>query len=390
MNVLLVAPDYPPTNRSSSLRAYFLAQAFAEAGHDVLVLAEPAAGGEGLPRKDHPRIAVHRMPAAHRAIWLAKALASISRMALAKRRFDVVVSTSGPFLAHAVGRWAAGLWPDTTWIADYRDLWASGNYYERTPGKPSWSLALRQRMERAIVRRAALVTTVTRGLAANLGAFHGRDVRVFYNGYEPGIVQVPTDAAPADPATIRICHTGTMYRERSPRDFLEVFRRVHAPGGMRRLEIVLAGRVDDTVAAELRDFEDCAAITYAGVLSREEAYRLQRSADYCLLVEVPGASRMGVLAAKVFEYMGMRKRIIAFAADPASEVATLLGASGLLAFCGTGPGELETFLSELASGDRSARATPDDAFIARFDRTAISRDFVAAVAAERESRRHAR
>lgn len=382
MNVLFVAPDYPPTNRSSSLRAYFLVQALADAGYRVHVVAEPAGGTSTLPRDDHADVTVRRLGAPHRALWLLRAMAHVAWLALTGRRFDLVVSTSGPFLSHILARMALLRWRSATWVADYRDLWSSGNYYTRQRGL---ALRARQGVERAVLARADLVTTVSAGLAANLEEFLGRPALVFHNGYEPGLARAVR--SPPTGNRIRICHTGSLYRERSPRTFLDAFRRATGRRGGDRLELVLAGPSDATVARELAQFADCPAIRHAGMLPRDEAYRLQLESDYCLLLEDPGASRMGVLTGKVFEYLGQRRPVIAFGIDPESEVAGILRASGLLAYCGTDADDLEAFLGSLAENGAAPALAPDEACIARFDRTAISRRFVAeATAALRADR----
>lgn len=371
---LLISPDYPPTNRSSSLRAYYLAQALAEAGYTVEVLSEaPPAGAAGLVRPEGD-IAVMRVAAGHRATWLAKALWRVAWMAR-RQRPQVIISTSGPFLAHAVAAFAKRLSPRAFWVADYRDLWASGSYY-REQARTGAGWCLRQWCERWLLRHAGLITTVSQGLQNNLSRFHGREVLVFHNGYEPQAVT--SEVASTDTDAIHLCHTGSLYAERTPTKFLAALDAARAsyPTPVRRLRLLFAGPVDAVVAATLAGYAGRDDVAYLGTLPRAESYRLQQSCDYCLLLEDPAASLKGVLTGKVFEYIGMRKRIVAFGIAPDSEVAAILRRTGLLAFCGADPDALAAFLCELMRGTRHEAAAPDDACIAGFERAVISRAFV--------------
>ncbi len=374
---LVIAPDYPPTNRISSLRAYYFAQALSDAGLAVDVLAEePAAGQDGLPRDDHA-VAVTRVHSVHRLSWLVRALWHVSMLAWRRRRFDLIVSTSGPFLSHVVGAFAKRLWPRASWAADYRDLWASGHYYgdaEDSGLGPS----LRRWLERRVLAKADAITTVSRGLQQNLAGFHGREVLVFHNGFEPDAATESTSARAGDP--IRICHTGFLYAERSPAAFLAALERARGAvaSPVADIELILAGPVDREVGDVLARFADCARVRRLGTVPRAEAYRLQRDADYCLLLEDPQASRRGVLTGKIFEYIGMRKPVIAFGIAADSEAAEILAGAGLLAFRGSDPAELEAFLANLMRGvvPRRASTAPDEAVIARYDRRVVSRAFV--------------
>lgn len=386
-HALVISPDYPPANRMSSLRAYFIARALTDAGYHVTVLAESSpAMDDGLPRPDYG-VAVTRIAARHRAIWLLKAIMRVLQMAMQHERYDVIVSSSGPALAHAVAALARHIWSSAFWLADYRDLWSTGSYYHEQPFS-GLGLHVRRWVERLMLVPADLVTTVSRGLQENLSAFHGRDVLVFHNGFESA---VNTDATPAcGDLGIRICHTGFLYQARTPLPVMDAIARTGRAVGVggKRVRLLLAGTLDSVVTELMREFAGCPDIEYLGKLPREQAYALQRSSDFCLLLEDPEATRKGVVTGKVFEYIGMRKQIIAYGVAADSELAAILRGTGLLAFCGSDQNGLEAFLSQLSSGAAAPRVEPDESFIARFDRTVISGALVKEIDARASARRH--
>src|SRR5690606_5530366 len=181
----------------------------------------------------------------------------------------------------------------------------------------------------------------------------------------PGLIA--EDAAIVHPKSdaIRLCHTGSLYSERSPARLLAALDTALAacPEPVRQLRLLFAGPVDAEVASALTSYADRNDVAYLGILTRKESYSLQQSCDYCLLLEDPAASLKGVLTGKVFEYIGMRKHVIAFGISPESEVAGMLRRAGLLAFCGTDPASLATFLCELMHGRPQATMAPDETYI---------------------------
>lgn len=377
LRALIVAPDYPPTNRIASLRAYYFALALAESGYQVEVIAEPAPpDSRDLFRLDGD-VTVNRISAPHRAIWLLKAAWHVA-FTMRERRPDVVVSTCGPFLAHVVALVAKTLFWRSYWVADYRDLWASGLYYGGDSAEDTLDRGIvRKFCERWVVRHSDLITTVSRGLQKNLLQFHGREVLVYHNGFEQQ--QKVTDSAhPDQDDVITICHTGSLYSNRSPEAFLLAFDAATANTSdyPKRLSLQFAGPLDSAVRETIASYRNRTDISYLGTLPRAEAYRLQASSDYCLLIEDSVASMRGVLTGKVFEYIGMRKPIIAFGVAPDSELAEILRGSGLAAFCGGDVGELVAFLENLLQGNAKIETSPNEARINSFGREHISRALV--------------
>lgn len=382
---LLIVADYPPTNRISSLRAYYLATALADAGCTVDVLAEmPLAGATSLERPEGG-VRVKRVGASHRAVWLLKLLWHVA--AASRHRPQIVVSSCGPFLTHVAAAFAKLLSPGTFWVADYRDLWATGRYYGGTTLEDQEGRGrFRKWWERWCLHRSDLITTVSRGLQENLSRFHGREVLVFYNGFEP------LDHGPAGPPrgtdVITLSHTGSLYAERSPAGLLAAFDASANKAGSpaRSLRLLLAGPVDAQVATALERYAGREDIRYLGNLPRADAYALQASSDYCLLIEDPVASLRGVLTGKVFEYIGMRKPIIAFGISPQSELASILETTGLAAFVGDDPRQLEAFLLAIRQAEVAARTDPQEEVIAGYAREEISRAFADEILRRQERR----
>jgi glycosyltransferase involved in cell wall biosynthesis len=362
------------------LRAYYFSKAFARHFDDVRVLAEDAAE-RGLVRDDESR-GVSRLKPMWGS-WLLAALAWLVRVRLRGWTPKVILSSYGPSASHVIGFVASLLWPTAIWVGDYRDLWTTEDYYGRRRGVVD---GVKRLMERALLARARLLLTVSPALAASLAAFHGKDVEVVYNGFEEEHSR-PRDVPQTDGSPIRICYTGTVNPYRSPVEFLRRLERVAARAGVNwpGARVVFAGDIDVETRGALRPYVDSGLVELLGRVSRDQAYALQREADYCLLIEDPGATRMGVMTGKIFEYMGQEVPIIAIGVSPGCDMDKILRESGVCAYAGLVDERLDDFMHSMPI-ERGSERAPRREFIDMFSRDQQSRFAVSMVLRVMEGR----
>lgn len=365
-SILIIAPNFPPINKVSSLRPYYLSMLLKEQGWDVTVVASVEdEGGRGLIRSEEG-IKVLRFA----SFWAACFI--ILKLFFTRKVFKAIVSTYGPTSAHLLGAFAKFLFRKAIWLADYRDLWMSGSYYGDR--KQDFKHKLKQFIEKRALSRANVLTTVSSGLKENLEQFHHKPVEVIYNGYEP-IAASATQASKSNLDVIQICYTGSMYLERSPLLLLQAIaeQRPKQPNAL--IKLVIAGVVGDDVKRQLQQYEQAGLVEYKGKLFREASYDLQRTSDYCLLVENYEATLKGVLTGKVFEYIGMGKPIIALGVAEKSEMAQVIDKSGLMAFCGQEKQVLADFVGKILRYD-SLNIHRQEDFIISLERSNQSQKFI--------------
>lgn len=364
-SILIIAPNFPPINKVSSLRPYYLSMLLKEQGWDVTVVASvDDEDGKGLIRSEEG-INVIRFA----SFWAACLI--IIKLFFSQKAFNAIVSTYGPTSAHLLGTLAKFLFRKAIWLADYRDLWMSGSYY--SDKKQGVKHKLKEFVEKVALRDANILTTVSSGLKENLEHFHHKSVEVVYNGYEP-ITQSLTPVKPND-NIIQVCYTGNMYMERSPLLLLQVIAEQHQKQPQPLIKLVIAGVVGDDVKLQLKQYEDAGLVEYKGKLPREASYDLQRSSDYCLLVENYDATLKGVLTGKVFEYIGMGKPVIALGVAEKSEMAQVIDKSGLMAFCGQEKQILESFVGKILRNESLNLQRQED-FIISLERNHQSQKFI--------------
>lgn len=390
MKILLVAPFFPPQQAVASLRTHAFASVWAEAGHAVTVLTtakRPDQRGLDMPRRGFKVVELHypvprllerlrqqrdveqgdapprrgfrlfRWLRQRTGIFSAARLPDLTQywvgpaLAWARdrgTRWDIVVSSSGPPTAHLAARAIKRAGLARAWAADFRDLWTENHLYSGL-----FPFTIGERIEeRACLREADLLVTVTDGLAERLAARADKPVTVIYNGYDPDSSAAlgPAHAFPAD-GRCRLVYTGTLYRRgQDPTPLLAALRAV----GATSLALVVAG-------AGGKMWHDLAVrhgvghlLEERGVLARSEALRLQRDADALVLLDWDDPGQ-GVLTGKLFEYLAASAPILVVGGSEQSAVARLVAETGRGMHLGSDPQRIARALAGLTAPHRPPR-----------------------------------
>lgn len=265
---------------------------------------------------------------------------------LRERPPDAVISTSPPETAHFIGRWISRT-TGAIWVADLRDPWASSHLADR----PRWRRVLDARAERAVLREADTLVTVSGPIAEETRDRLGRRVEVIRNGYDPDVF--PGAEAP-DRTRFTLLYAGAVTTGRHDLGSLAA--------GLRRF---LESRSDARSSFELRFLGEEAPAVRGAFAGLEAAVRFEgrsphadaaaamrrSAANLFLLWQDSGAP--GVYSGKLFEYLGARRPVLAVGA-----IAGVAGA--LLEETGAGriardAGEVASRLAELYDAHRAGR-----------------------------------
>lgn len=411
MRILVVAHNFPPLNSSASRRPYSWARAWADAGHDVQVLttAKYALDGRTDAPLDCTGFAVHEVAylplapqpvtlpgeGAHAAPRLGPVLRAVQRatrrlrlgmglftqtpmaawpalvrrgLALhAERAFDFMISTSGPevctFAAHSLAR-RAGI----PWIADYRDLWFDEFAVQRYAFTTWATGALNRRM----LRRARMASTISEGLAGYLRRAARCPVVVSYNGYLD--VAEPRPHAWADDR-VHLVYTGNFYPEkRDPRPLFDVLARARGLRG--KLCIDVFGPKEEWLLQRIAQAGLQDMVIVHGEVPYAQSIGAQRSADALLFVDWMDARAEGVLTGKLFEYLASGRPILCIGTRADTEAARMIVAcrAGEVAVA---PERIDAALADVAAGRFTAAADPGA--VARYSRGEQARILLRAI-----------
>jgi len=293
------------------------------------------------------------------SLWIAAAV----RAALARHRttpFDVIVSTGPPVVAHQVAlriAHATGL----PWVADVRDPfvsdfdWASGNGHHAQ---------IMRRLERQVMRRAAMVVTTCEALVEDLLARYPhrtpQDVRAITNGFDRDDVQTALAGQYVNkPSECVFVAAGAFYGRRELSRIVEPISRVLAkhPQWQGRLRLVVAGTLD---AKQQRYWKEAKPswMRLAGYLDHAAVIRLIAESA-CSVVLVPDCRHTRqCIPGKLFELLALPTHLLMLA-PPQTETAALASNAGASAVVPMeDPHQVENAIERIAANYLSGNHWP--------------------------------
>jgi glycosyltransferase involved in cell wall biosynthesis len=315
----------------------------------------------------------------HARGWIGPA-ARAARRAARESGAVAVVSTSPPVSGHVAAVKAAKS-VGVPAVLDFRDLWTA----HRSDDDVGRRARSERKLEHRLLHDAAALTTVSdawRGwLLARYGEGPAKPFRVLRNGFEEDDFAGP--APPREKDVFRVVHAGTVYGEKQDMTaFFRALAKTRAAGafGSRRVEVVLAGKVDPHAVAAARAAGCADLVALPGFVTHEEALRLLRSATVNLLLtwSAPGPVAAGVCPGKMYEQMAAGRPVLALAFESCESVSLLRASGGALIADPFDEAAIAAALARLAAadlaGDAADAAPPRAASIARFSRRSVAQE----------------
>ena len=390
LRILIVAHAFPPLNAIGSHRSYSWARFWRDEGHEIHVLTPSKHDLDGMMdlERDLRGIRVYEvpylpMPASHpgtvhtgthsavgRWDWL-KTITRRARFSLAmfgdprllayrplvrkgmdiirEAQFDFIIATSPPEVVFFVARTLSRR-TGVPWVADFRDLWFRDMrlYQSRLA---SW---LSGPVNSWLVKCAAALVTVSRGLRDRLSEHMGRDVLISYNGFFEADRYALPHSQPRSDGKLHIVYTGRIYPgKRDPEPLFRAIRSFRTKGFDPKSRIVVDfyGFDDPGLRGLVRTYELETSVSLHGFVPYTQSMAAQHKADVLLFLDWTEVQAEGVLTGKLFEYLGTGRPILSLGRRKDSEAARLIAEAG----CGvtlTTDEEIEKFLLHLLSSDR--------------------------------------
>lgn len=392
LRILIVAHAFPPLNAIGSHRSYSWARFWRDEGHEIHVLTPSKHDIDGMMdlERDLRGIRVYEvpylpMPASHpgtvltgthsavgRWDWL-KTITRRARFSLAmfgdprllayrpmvrkgmdiirEAQFDFIIATSPPEVCFFVARTLSRR-TGVPWVADFRDLWFRDMrlYQSRLA---SW---LSGPVNSWLVKCAAALVTVSRGLRDRLSEHMGRDVLISYNGFFEADRYALPHSQPRIDGKLHIVYTGRIYPgKRDPEPLFRAIRSLRTKGFDPKSRIVVDfyGFDDPGLRGLVRTYELETSVSLHGFVPYSQSMAAQHTADVLLFLDWTEVQAEGVLTGKLFEYLGTGRPILALGVRKDSEAARLIAETG----CGvtlTGEDEIIAYLQNLLVSGRPA------------------------------------
>ena len=222
-----------------------------------------------------------------------------------EENIDLIFSSYNPSVSHMI---AARLQKRSKlpWIADFRDLWSQNHYAAKT--QPFHFLE--KQVEKIVMKRAAKLITVSTPLANELVALHAKPVDVITNGYDESdyISEIPLVK------NFMITYTGSIYpKKQDPTPLFEAISELALERKLplKGFKVRFYGSNLDHLLPTIRKYGIERFIEINDQISFYESTSKQQESTILLLLSWNDPKYKGVYTAKVFEYLGAKRPILA-------------------------------------------------------------------------------
>lgn len=290
-----------------------------------------------------------------------------------RERPDLIFSSSPPHSLQLIAE-KLSAWSGIPWVADFRDPWTNIYHYDQM-NRTSSTARKDKRLEQRVLHRASQVTAVSKGFFPDFD--HPGKITVIPNGYDPADMPERGAVRRNDKFTIR--YMGSMKRRQVVDAFFKLMQDLaDDPNTKDRIRVELIGRMDPGVQQIVREMKLDETVRLAGYMDHDRAMQKIAEADLLLLVIGRGNRNQNILTSKLFEYLMMKKPILAYGPVDGE-------ASRILQETGTG----KMFDYEDLSGTRAfilkqcgnwkdgqSEGNPQTIDIERYSRLNLTRQFV--------------
>ncbi len=299
--------------------------------------------------------------------WHLRARREAAKLARHDSDIALVFSSYGPssahFAAHDVSRSA-----NLPWVAEFRDLWTNNPYMHERHIPLLTRLA--QRIEVAVMRSAKLLVGISEPMKSELEAIHHKVVVAIPSGFDPDDYATPVPLTPR----FTLTYTGVLYGgRRDPSALFEALTSLQEeyPDILQHFELRFVGGDTETVLSRHISSQRLAhVVTFYPNVPLTESLRMQRESTALLLLSWNDPRDAGTLPAKLFQYLGARRPILATSVYPQGSIASLLSQTG----CGIVANEardikavLKTWLEEHGdTGKLRSNFSPDEVAVSEY------------------------
>ena len=236
-----------------------------------------------------------------------KPAVKIGNKLLEKEKFDAVISSSSPVIAHIIAS-KLNKKLHIPWIADFRDLWTQNHNYSY----PWWRKFFERRLELKTLQSANILTTVSPLWAKKLNSLH-RDKKTYAitNGFYPEEINTPLAQLEKK---FTIIYAGALYVEKqNPEDFFVALKELISEDLINSEEVKVkfySGNLS-WLKKEIKKHELGNIVDVYEKVSRNEILKKQNESQILLLLCWADRKEKGWYPLKIFGYLASKRPILA-------------------------------------------------------------------------------
>jgi glycosyltransferase involved in cell wall biosynthesis len=278
-------------------------------------------------RSAFKRFALHFLQPDIQILWNRNA-AREANDELRRFPYSLIYVTAPPFSSFLLGAQLKRRW-NIPLVLDFRDEWSLASKYLENQQQGYLASRRQERMMRRTLMSADAAITTTKlsqmEIANVVKSLKSRSkVFCIHNGYDPEDIENISVDRPNN-ERLHIVYTGTLWRLTDISPFVRALALVSqiSKEAAEHLRVTVAGRITNEQSSALDAVDtDRTKIVRRGYLPHRESIQLAQSADLLLLLLSSDAGSERVVPAKMFEYLAIRRPILAIC--PPGETADLL------------------------------------------------------------------
>ncbi|MBN1821378.1 MAG: glycosyltransferase family 4 protein [Prolixibacteraceae bacterium] len=242
-----------------------------------------------------------------RKFWIKPSIKYLKKY-LKENPVDLIVSTGPPHSMHLI---ALGLKKKfkITWIADFRDPWTDIDFYNKLR-LTGWADKKHRKLELKVLKKADRVVTVSPHCAKDLSKIPGKKVDIIHNGFDPeDFKEIPAPSG----NKFAITHFGAFNRDRNPAMLWKALGLLVEKNKefKEKLCIQLIGQTDDSIIQEIENKGLKVNLLQIDHLPHKKGLEELAKSQVLLLPINDAPNAQGILPGKMYEYMALRRPILA-------------------------------------------------------------------------------
>jgi glycosyltransferase involved in cell wall biosynthesis len=242
-----------------------------------------------------------------RKFWIKPSIKYLSQL-LEDNQVDAMVSTGPPHSTHLI---ALGLKKkfDIPWIADFRDPWTKIDFYDKLR-LIQWADKKHHNLENNVLQKADHVVTVSPSWQEDFELLGNRKIELITNGYDPNDFNEPV---PEQNELFIISHFGAFNQDRNPHSLWTALHEISTVNDefSKKLRIQLIGQTDESILNSIQKNNLKENLVLQPFMPHKEGLKLLAKSSLLLLPVNDAPNVKGILPGKMYEYMALRRPIIA-------------------------------------------------------------------------------
>ncbi|MAQ69860.1 MAG: glycosyl transferase family 1 [Flavobacteriales bacterium] len=243
-----------------------------------------------------------------RSTWIKPSVRFLNRY-LEKNPIDIVLSTGPPHSMHMIGL-ALKKTHKIKWIADFRDPWTNIEYFDKLPLLSNKRIQ-HEKKEKEVVGNADLILTVSNSWADGFKKIGAKKTFILPNGYDSDDYNYTISKNKL--FEFKIGHFGLYNELRDHAFFWKTLQKIsrNVSDFDDNLKLLFAGEVHKNFFKQMKSLELHSKLHHYPYLNHDKTIKNMMECDLLLLTQADTKAVLGRIPAKLFEYIGARKPILA-------------------------------------------------------------------------------